>query len=63
MLKVPILTVLFLIGCWWLAGASLPSSLSAEQPGLTVIVSSAQLALLQPIWKEAGSHYYNNEIQ
>jgi hypothetical protein len=51
MLQELILTVLFLIGCGWLASASLPSSLSAKQPCLTVIVSSAQLTLLQPIWK------------
>jgi len=51
MLKVHILTVLLLIGCGWLASASLPSSLSAEQPCLTVIVSSAQLTLLQSIGK------------
>jgi hypothetical protein len=62
-LHVLILTVLLLVGCGWLASTTIPGSFSAEQPCLTIVVSSAQLTLLLPVWEQAGSHYCNSKIQ
>jgi hypothetical protein len=48
-----ILTVLLLVGRGRLASASLPNGLGAEQSCHAVVVPSAQLALLQPVCKQA----------
>lgn len=63
MLQAVILTVLFLVGCGWLASTTVTDNLGAEKPRLTVVVSSAQFTQFLPIREQAGSHYCNNKVR